>query len=230
MNCKPLLSAWGCAMFKSDNPALEASGATAPHGIGNTSKATNSDSNKELTKQAPEQFLTFLAEGVDGFTFQTFDDNKQRKNPSLTRLLHGTLVENFEELCRLNALGAGIFVTVNETDLKGRTKANIVNVRAVFQEADRLGIPVPSLEPHIVVQTSPGKFHRYWLTHQNEAARREYEGVMRTMVDQYGSDPNARDLARVLRLPGFFHLKDVANPFLVSIVEASNVQPTLGNK
>jgi hypothetical protein len=189
------------------------------------SKKTRCESGGKVEKQAAEQFLTLLAEGADAFTFQTFDDNKQRKDSSLARLLHGTLDQHFDELCRLNAMGAGIFVPVNETDLKGRTKANIVNVRAVFQEADRQGIPVPSLEPHIVVQTSQGKFHRYWLTHEHEAALREYDGVMRTMVDQYGSDPNARDLARVLRLPGFLHMKDAANPFLVCIVEASQAQP-----
>ena len=182
-------------------------------------------SSRKVEKLAAEQFLTLLAEGVEAFTFQTFDDNKHRKDSALTRLLHGTLGQHFDELCRLNGLGAGIFVTVNETDLKGRTKANIVNVRAVFQEADRHGVPIPPLTPHIVVETSAGKFHRYWLTRESKAALDDYEGVMRTMVEQFGSDPNARDLARVLRLPGFFHLKDVGNPFLVSIVEASHAQP-----
>jgi hypothetical protein len=182
-------------------------------------------SSRKVEKLAAEQFLTLLAEGVEAFTFQTFDDNKHRKDSALTRLLHGTLGQHFDELCRLNGLGAGIFVTVNETDLKGRTKANIVNVRAVFQEADRHGVPTPPLTPHIVVETSAGKFHRYWLTRESKAALDDYEGVMRTMVEQFGSDPNARDLARVLRLPGFFHLKDVGNTFLVSIVEASHAQP-----
>jgi hypothetical protein len=212
-------------MFNADNPAPDAHDPSARDVPHDTSKATSSESKKETARQAAEQFLTLLAEGANEFTFQTFDDNKARKDSGLTRIFNGTLDQHIGELLRLNKLGAGIYVTVNETDLKGRTKANIVNVRAVFQEADRQGIPVPSLEPHIVVQTSQGKFHRYWLTHENDAALRGYEGVMRTMVDQYGSDPNARDLARVLRLPGFLHMKDAANPFLVCIVEASHAQP-----
>lgn len=189
------------------------------------SKTPIYETGEKANKQAAEQFLTLLAEGVDEFTFQTFDDNKLRKDSSLTRLLHGTLNQHFDELGRLNASGAGIFVTVNETDLKGRTKENIRSVRAVFQEADRPGVPVPTLEPHIVVQTSPGKFHRYWLTNENSLALEEFEGVMRTMVEQFGSDPNARDIARVLRLPGFFHLKEVNSPFMVSISEMSSAQP-----
>ena len=178
-----------------------------------------------VSKSTADQFLTLLAEGVEEFTFQTFDDNKSRKNPSLTRLLHGSLEQHFGELCRLNAEGAGIFVTVNQTDLKGRSNANIIEVRAIFQEADRAGVPIPTLLPQIVVETSPGKFHRYWLTHGGKDALAEFKAVMTTMVKQYGSDPNARDLARVLRLPGFFHQKDPQNPFMVLIVEATHTQP-----
>jgi hypothetical protein len=179
----------------------------------------------KISKSTLDQFLTLLAEGAEEFTFQTFDDNKSRKDPLLTRILHGSLDLHFDELCRLNSKGAGIFVTVNETDLKGRSNANILDVRAIFQEADRSGVPIPTLPPHIVVETSQGKFHRYWLTDGGKEAMTEYKAVMTTMVEQYGSDPNARDLARVLRLPGFFHQKNPENSFMVSIVEATHSQP-----
>ncbi len=178
-----------------------------------------------VSKSDAEAFLTLLAEGVEDVTIQTFDDNKSRQDQSLTRILHGSLDQHYESLCALNAAGAGIFVTVNQTDLKGRKTENIIDVRAIFQEADRPGVPIPTLPPNIVVETSPGKFHRYWLTHGGETALAQFKAVMTTMVEKYGSDPNARDLARVLRLPGFYHQKDPANPFLVSIVEASHAQP-----
>ncbi len=178
-----------------------------------------------VSKQYAESFLTLLAEGAEEFTFQTFDDNKSRKDPLLTKILHGSLDQHLNDLIVLNAKGAGIFVTVNETDLKGRSTANILDVRAIFQEADRSGVPIPTLPPHIVVETSQGKFHRYWLTDGGKEALAEYKAVMTTMVEQYGSDPNARDLARVLRLPGFLHQKDPENPFMVSIVETSHSQP-----
>ena len=38
------------------------------------------------------------------------------------------------------------------------------------------------------------------------------------MIESYGSDPNAKDLSRVLRVPGFLHRKDRNNPHLVRIV------------
>ena len=177
------------------------------------------------SRQVAQAFLTRLAEGAEEFTFQTFDDKKDRKTPELTRIFNGSLEQHFSELVDLNSKGAGIFVTVNETDLKGRKTENIVDIRAVFQEADRTGVPIPSLTPHIVVQSSLGKFHRYWLTNGGEDSIREYKQVMTTMVTEYGSDPNAKDLSRVLRLPGFFHQKDPANPFMVEIVETSDTRP-----
>ena len=103
------------------------------------------------------RFLTLLDETASRFTFQTFDDNKARKAPHLARVLHGTLEEHWQELCQFSAAGAGVFVTVNETNGKGRKVADIVRVRAVFQECDRPGTPEPPLQPHIVVESSPGK-------------------------------------------------------------------------
>ena len=41
---------------------------------------------------------------------------------------------------------------------------------------------------------------------------------MQTMVDDYGNDAGVKDLARVLRLPGFNHMKDKNNPFRVRVV------------
>ena len=45
--------------------------------------------------------------------------------------------------------------------------------------------------------------------------RDDHRAVMQTMVERHGSDPNAKDLARVLRLPGFLHQKGV--PFMVRL-------------
>ena len=56
--------------------------------------------------------------------------------------MHGSLAGKFAELSRLSALGAGVFVTVNRTDLKGRRKENIIAVRALFVDLD--GAPIPT--------------------------------------------------------------------------------------
>jgi hypothetical protein len=92
------------------------------------------------------RYLTLLDPAATRFTYQTFDDDKNRKNPMLAKILHGTLDECFAEMTRLNDLGAGIFVTINETDFKGRSTGNIVKVRALFGDFDN-GVPLPQDGP-----------------------------------------------------------------------------------
>ena len=163
-------------------------------------------------------FLAALAPGETDFTFQTFDDNDTRDEtrPELARVTHGSLAERLSELSPLSALGAGVFVTVNRTDLKGRREANIVAVRALFADLD--GAPLSVLErlsllPHIIAMTSPSRFHVYWRVNGVETA--EFAGLQKRLAALLGSDPSVCDLPRVMRLPGFPHQKDPAAPHLV---------------
>ena len=169
---------------------------------------------------AAQHFLTRLDETAEKWTFQTFDDARIRKDPDLSRILHGSLDDHLPTLTKLNQRGAGVFVTINETDGHGRKTSNIVRVRAVWQEDDGDGKPIP-LEPHVVVESSPGKHHRYLFV--DGLHLDEHTAVQETLVAQFGSDPNAKDLPRVLRLPGFYHRKGV--PYMVRIVEESHHQP-----
>ena len=112
------------------------------------------------------RFLTLLAEDdYQHVTFQTFDDSDAKRG-SLARILHAGVRGVYEELVALNADGAGVFVTVNRTDHKGRSAENVVGIRALFVDLD--GAPLgpvlaAGLEPHIVVESSPGRFHAYWI-------------------------------------------------------------------
>jgi hypothetical protein len=166
------------------------------------------------------KFLTLLSPQLSGITFQTFDDDKARKNPALTKVIQ---FQGFKELLQLNAQGAGIFITVNETDERGRKKENITHVRAVFQEDDDGFDGTFPIQPSMVIETSPGRFHRYWLVADNWPAdpqgHADFDAVMGRMVESYGSDKNAKDISRVMRLPGFLHRK--GKPHLVRIVAAS---------
>lgn len=175
----------------------------------------------QCDKAVAARFLTLLDETAEVFTFQTFSDAKPKPNPDpLAEILTGTLAELWVKLVVKNKRGAGVFVTINKTDKKGRKAENIVGVRAVWQEDDGEGKQLP-LEPHIVVESSPGKFHRYLLCEGLSAE--DHRRVENVLIADYGSDRSAADISRVLRVPGFLHRK--GEPHLVRVIHESGAQP-----
>jgi hypothetical protein len=155
------------------------------------------------------------------FTFQTFADIGAEDGRGLVRVLHGSLNQHFDTLCALNAAGAGIYVTVNQTDGKARKAENITKIRAQFADLD--GAPLApvlnwSLKPRIVIETSPDRFHAYWLV--NKELSTDFNGFrerQRQLAKLFNADPKVIDLPRVLRLAGFIHRK--AAPFRCRIVK-----------
>ena len=157
-------------------------------------------------------------------TFQVFHDSPS-KNAGLARILHGSLKKRFSELQRLNQQGCGIFITPNQTDLKGRKNENITRVRAIPLDDDN-GVTTPDslpLRPHIITSTSPGKQQIIILTDTTDFTA--YDGVIERMVKDHGCDPGAKGLTRVVRLPGFYHLKDPRNPHMVEITHMTDDPP-----
>jgi len=156
----------------------------------------------------------FLARFGKQHTFQTFDD--KGKDKSLTRQFHGTIEEHFDDLSILNQAGAGIYFTVNQTNLKGRTTEHIKSVRAVFIDLD--GAPLPNkfeLRQHIILCTSPNKYHCYWITHNLPLNKfRDYQEALSI---KFNSDPCVKDLPRIMRVAGFYHQKK--KPYPVKILK-----------
>jgi len=178
-----------------------------------------------------ERFLQALDPDAFSFTFQTFDDNKKRREQSKKRnrpdphahVRHGALSKHADELQWLNADRVGIYVTVNETDGRGRKEENVTRVRAVFIDLDTPGpLPVFHVKPHIIVESSPQKWHAYWLT--DEITLEEFSDVQKRLFEFYHSDPSVHDLSRVMRLPGFLHGKE-ATPFRSRLLEAHDLPP-----
>jgi RepB DNA-primase N-terminal domain len=177
-----------------------------------------------------EKFLRILSPECDQFTFQTFTDSKQtreqHKRDPLARVPHGTLSQLWNELVNLSAAGAGVYVTVNETNLRGRAATDVVRVRAYFVDLDGTSIDnlnrLP-LKPHLVVETSPGKFHAYWLI--KSASLEGFKATQKRLAALMEGDEKVCDLPRVMRLPGFPHQKEPNNAFLVQILECASHSP-----
>lgn len=205
---------------------------------------TDSPSSPSQDYDQAQTFLEALGGGPGQiFTFQTFDDDHDRdkarrastrpsgraRGSPYASILHGTIEAAWKRLVMLNSNGAGIFVTVSKTDGKGRKFENVYNVpnaiRAVWCEDDDTGPKRDNwpIQPHIAVESSPGKFHYYWLVDGMDHS--QFQAVMRHMVRVHGSDPNAMDITRVLRLPGTLHQKrnkekgQNGTPFLVHLVD-----------
>jgi hypothetical protein len=119
--------------------------------------------------------------------------------------------------------GCGVFVTINETDLKGRKKANVVRARALFADADDAEqtrrcvetIRATGARPTMYVMTSPGKIHPYWCC--DDIPLDQFTALQKALADRLDTDTAPTDLPRVMRLPGTDHLKDPAAPFRVTL-------------
>ena len=156
---------------------------------------------------AARRFLEFVDPDAKRFTFQTFDDSAEKRR-DLARVIHGKLEDVADQLIDLQQRGAGVFVTINETDGKGRKASNITRARAVFADLD--GSPLDPvlacpLEPHAVIESSPGRFHAYWLAHRLHLE--SFGPVQKAIIARFGGDKAVHDLSRVMRLPGFIHQK-----------------------
>jgi len=168
------------------------------------------------------RFLEVLALG-ESVTFQTFDDG-ERKSGALARVLHGTIDQRSAELSALNRRGAGVFVMVNRGDLTGRAAVNVQKVRALFVDLD--GAPLePVLQcgmpPHIVVDSSPKRWHAFWLV--SDCTLQDFKSLQQALAAKFNSDPNVNDLPRVMRLPGFYHRK--AEPVLTRVRSINSRPP-----
>jgi hypothetical protein len=135
---------------------------------------------------------------------------------SAAKRLTGTPDDTFNALDELNQSGYDIFVTINETDGKDIKGANITRVRALFADFD--GSPLSNLDriplkPSFTVNTSPGKHHAYWLI--DDCPLDQFKPMQQKLAQILDSDPAVCDLGRIMRVPGFYHLK--GDPFMVTI-------------
>lgn len=129
-------------------------------------------------------------------------------------------------LARLNAEGWGVFAVINRcastvearcAEGKGARDEDITGVRAVFVDLDeaapaenRRKLEASPLPPSLVVCSSPGKLHAYWLVADCPVS--EFSGVQKALAERFGSDPSICNPSRIMRVPGFWHTK--AEPVL----------------
>lgn len=163
------------------------------------------------------------------FLFQTFTDSKSVRAgmdaDPLARTFYGTWDQLSSVLNALQNKGAGVFVQIQQGQKRG--KAHVTGSRALFVDADtppvievlnRLKGVVPA--PNMVIESSAGKMHLYWC--MTDVPKDMVRTYLTAIACVGGTDVNACTLDRVMRLPGSWHLKDLANPQQVMLRKVSN--------
>lgn len=137
-------------------------------------------------------------------TTQTFRDNPNATGYPTIR--HEPLHQQLPQLTRDNQRGMGIYLMVNDGNGLGRRTENVTRPTSHFIDLD--GQPLPQrwpLDPTIIIQTSPGRYHAYWTI--TDAPLNTWTHAQQHIATHYHADPVVHDLPRVMRLPGFHHHK-----------------------
>lgn len=135
-----------------------------------------------------------------------------------------------EDAWKFNSDGFGVFWTVNE--FKGqRVMTNLAKIRSWAIEMDDGSKPEmldrikssPAV-PSLVVETRRG-YHVYFFAYEANAAFWNAI-VLDRLVPFFKADKRARDLCRILRVPGYLHQKDPKDPFQVRAVHFRDIRYT----
>jgi putative DNA primase/helicase len=147
--------------------------------------------------------------------------------PNLTLVQVRELIPDLESR---NNRGGGVFVAVNQCQGQ-RSKDNIVRIRGVHADLDgvsqeQIDAIRQRLEPTIEVQSSgPLNCHFYWLLNEGETLSHEDATAINAGLVGLGADIGAKDISRLLRLPGFKHMKNRSGNKAEADLESRDLTP-----
>lgn len=175
----------------------------------------------EFNLRQAESFLKWFSEDLT-VTLQIFAEAKGAQH--LPGHRHGSFEDLTPWVCRANEAGCGVFFMVNEGDGGGRSSSNVVRVRSLVLDLDNAPLqPVyeAAVEPHLIVESSPHRFQVYYLVEDCPLTR--FAELQTALALRFGGDVSPKDLARVMRVPGFYHQKQA--PFLCHLIHESGAKP-----
>ena len=166
-----------------------------------------------------KEFLSYFPD----YCIQVFDDVETRKD-GFARVGKPSKFTG-EQLEKWNKEGRGIFFSVNRFPNGERKQIFCQGVNAWFAECDSLSIEEQwkniigsPLAPSFVVR-SKKSYHIYWLA--KDGTKENFIRIQQGLCRYFSGDTNMTDIARVLRVPGYYHVKNQSDPFLVEITEAN---------
>jgi len=122
-----------------------------------------------------------------------------------------------------NERNYGIFWAINEFKKGKRVAENLIKINAWAVDIDEGSkeqqlkrISQAPLLPSMLIETKNG-YHVYWFS--RDGSEENYKNIVeRRLVYFFNSDIRAKDICRVLRVPNFYHCKDIDNKFLIKLV------------
>lgn len=137
---------------------------------------------------------------------------------------HGChIVDSWPEAHMWNEKKWGIYWTVNEFDGPRQNKnlKRIISWAVDIDDGTKLAqretikkFPTPT----VIVETKRG-YQIYF--HTDDATVENHKEIQDRLVTAYGGDSNAKDIARILRVPFHAHWKNINDPFMVLVKHTS---------
>jgi len=130
-------------------------------------------------------------------------------------VLRGTPGGLYPSLKRYNEDGYNTYFTVNRVDGTRRLAKDVIDVRALFIDADGVEPELDEfpLPPNIKVSSKNGP-HYYWLP-RTPVPKEYFTKFQKRLAKKFGTDPKVSDLPRLMRVPGLDHVKDPTSPYFV---------------
>jgi len=154
------------------------------------------------------------------------DSDKSDTGKNLACQFYNNYDSAREFLEKSQLTGCGVYITVNETDGRGRKINNITRARACFIDGDNQPLPsVWAVEPDIIVSRNPLHWHAYWLLDEPTNDFDTWANTQYQLATFYGVKDRLFDLPRVMRAPGFVHLKNPNAPEEYKLIYANENSP-----
>jgi len=179
---------------------------------------------------------------IRGFDLPHFKSTKYSKQGK-PKVAHSLTLEEmdhefFLELAELQRFRRAVYFLVNESNgitsdaqPNASRNENIINLSACFCDTDNCDpnnviafINKCGIKPHIAVQTSPKKFHFYFLLEPTSIADKpKWQAIQRCfgwlgdLSQDFGMDKTMHDITQLMRVPGFLHQKK--EPFQIEIIK-----------
>jgi P4 family phage/plasmid primase-like protien len=157
--------------------------------------------------------------------WQLFSDVDSDNKDLIPENFSASLDSALPEIQRLQNRGYGVYVTVNPTDGRGRKIENIVEYNWAFADIDngsKVLVDYP-LKPAFITGRDETHGHIYWPVTGCTTVT-QYNRMQKQIALYLGSDEQVIDPCRVLRIPGFLHLKDPSAPKTYTVMQDNSAE------